>query len=259
MAWIQPKWGEAQIVVTAIKDCIIEQVFSWNGRLGRYIKAGQYGKRMELFQQMQLEAWVLASSHLFVCSMHVLNYHLHMNRSFMVVNLMSLFSQLPNLLSASLSESGSSFVDQLAIFNMMISALEGQISALRGACWTGLLVFPKKVLYLFNIVHKLCSLQVAIVESLIWEIKSWTSWNLWLQMMQQVWILAQAMFSESCCGCFCLGLHDDINEGGPLWNGSNVIMPIILLHWELKIANYCDRKSLKNDWVEWCFMYSRWT
>jgi hypothetical protein len=52
----------------------------------------------------------------------------------MVVNLMSLFSQLPNLLSASLSESGSSFVDQLAIFNMMISALEGQISALRGAC-----------------------------------------------------------------------------------------------------------------------------
>jgi hypothetical protein len=66
--------------------------------------------------------------------MHVLNYHLHMNRSFMVVNLMSLFSQLPNLLSASLSESGSSFVDQLAIFNMMISALEGQISALRGAC-----------------------------------------------------------------------------------------------------------------------------
>jgi hypothetical protein len=66
--------------------------------------------------------------------MHVLNYHLHMNRSFMVVNLMSLFSQLPNLLSASLSESTSSFVDQLAIFNMMISALEGQISALRGAC-----------------------------------------------------------------------------------------------------------------------------
>jgi hypothetical protein len=56
-------------------------------------RLGNMGRGWSFFSTCNYEAWVLASSHLFVCSMHVLNYHLHMNGSFMVVNLMSLFSQ----------------------------------------------------------------------------------------------------------------------------------------------------------------------
>jgi len=49
-----PPWVEAELAVMA-PGTIQLTIFSWNRRLARYVKLGQYEKAMELFHQMQQE------------------------------------------------------------------------------------------------------------------------------------------------------------------------------------------------------------
>jgi pentatricopeptide repeat protein len=53
----KPPWVEGELAAMAPGTLQLD-IFSWNMRLGRYVKAGQFGKAMELFEQMQREGMI---------------------------------------------------------------------------------------------------------------------------------------------------------------------------------------------------------
>jgi pentatricopeptide repeat protein len=51
---LNPPWVEAELAAMA-PGTVQLSIFSWNSRLARYVKAGQYENTMSLFQQMKQE------------------------------------------------------------------------------------------------------------------------------------------------------------------------------------------------------------
>jgi pentatricopeptide repeat protein len=52
-----PPWVEAELAALA-PGSVQSNIFSWNSRLARYVKAGQHENALELFQQMQQEGMI---------------------------------------------------------------------------------------------------------------------------------------------------------------------------------------------------------
>jgi pentatricopeptide repeat protein len=50
-------WVEAELAVMAPGTVQID-IFSWNTKITRYIKGGQFAKTLELFYQMQQEGMI---------------------------------------------------------------------------------------------------------------------------------------------------------------------------------------------------------
>jgi len=82
-----PPWVEAEMAALVPGTVQLDR-FSWNRRLARHVKAGQYEKTMELYQLMQQEGmtpdkytFVPVLMHVLACN-HLMQAGMLMNRSF---------------------------------------------------------------------------------------------------------------------------------------------------------------------------------